>query len=287
MNTVSIDFVAGSHGHFLEFSCNKFIAGLSMDFSPFNQLGASHIQHRDYINQMVFIAKHYSESKLPLTKKVVRISFNHQDLLLLSSVSLLRAGDYGIKNEDLHINTFHKLNNRHYSYLIGQINQAYPEITLTESSPNCPRHILREYFKFGFKSPESHGFMKKLSELVYSNEHDVFDFCFESFYNKKEFIKNFSRLAFWFGSTITLNYPGIEDLHDDFLQRQIYRNDLLTCNEIVDAVNQGLNVNIPTLTLFQESYINGRLEKMYEKEMPFVQPNYFTNTREIIKYLNV
>jgi hypothetical protein len=287
MNTVSIDFVAGSHGHFLEFACNKFIANLHMDFSPFNHLGASHVQNQDYRNQMEFIAKHYSELKLPLTKKIVRISFKHEDLLLLSSISLLRAGDYEIKNEELHINTFDKLNNQHYSYLINQINQSYPEINLSKTSPDCPKHILREYFKFGFKDPDYHGFMKKLNELVYSNDHDVFDFRFEYFYNKKKFIKNLTRLANWFGSKITLNYPDIEDLHDNFLQRQIYRNDLLICNKVVDAVNKGLTINIPTLTLFQESYINGRLEKLYEKEMPFVQPTYFTNTREIIKYLNV
>lgn len=287
MNTVSIDFVAGSHGHFLQFVCNKFIANLQMDFSPFNHLGASHAENYNYVDQMVFIANHYSEYKLPLTKKVVRISFKHEDLLLLSSISLLRAGDYGIKNEDLHINTFHKLNNQHYSYLIDRINQAYPAIKLTKTSPDCPRHILREYFKFGFRNPESHGFMKKLDELVYSDEHDVFDFHFEYFYNKEEFIKNLSRLADWFGSTTTLTYALIEELHDNFLQRQIYKNDLVICNEFIDAVVKGLTINIPTLTLFQESYINGRLEKLYEKEMPFVQHNYFTNTKEIIEYLNV
>ena len=258
-----------------------------MDFSPFNHLGASHMQTQDYKNQMVFIAKHYSELKLPLTKKIVRISFKHKDLLLLSSISLLRAGDYNIKNEDLHVNTFHKLNNQNYSYTLDQINQAYPEFRLTETSPDCPRYILREYFKFGFKDPEHHGFTKKLNELVYSNEHDVFDFCFESFYNKEEFIKNFTKLANWFDSAITLNYAHIEELHNNFLQRQIYRNDLILCNKFINAVNKGLTINIPTLTLFQESYINGRLEKLYEKEMPFVQHNYFTNTKEIIEYLNV
>jgi hypothetical protein len=287
MNTVSIDFVAGSHGHFLEFVCNKFIAKLPMDWSPFNHLGASHIQNQEYINNMVFVADHYSELKLPLTKKIIRISFNYDDLLLLSSISLLRAGDYGIKNEDLHINTFHKLNNQHYSYLIRQITRSYPKIILTEASPDCPKHILREFFKFGFKEPQTHGFIKKLNNLVYNNEHDVFDFSFEYFYNKQKFIKNVVNLADWVGSPITEDYASIEELQDNFLQQQIYRNDLSTCNEIINAISKNSHIGIPKLTLFQESYINGRLENMYNKEMFFLQRNYYKNTKEIIEYLNV
>jgi hypothetical protein len=37
--------------------------------------------------------------------------------------------------------------------------------------------------------------------------------------------------------------------------------------------------------LLQESWLNARLELIYNKEMPFMQDQYFSNTLEIIEYL--
>jgi hypothetical protein len=39
------------------------------------------------------------------------------------------------------------------------------------------------------------------------------------------------------------------------------------------------------LTLFKESYINAQLEKIFNIEMPFLQEEYFTSTKEIIEYI--
>jgi hypothetical protein len=36
----------------------------------------------------------------------------------------------------------------------------------------------------------------------------------------------------------------------------------------------------------QESYINGRLEDIFKKEMPFQQDLYFTNTEDVLYYIN-
>jgi hypothetical protein len=39
---IYIDFVGGAHGNYLEFICNKFLAGVDCNELPFNALGASH-----------------------------------------------------------------------------------------------------------------------------------------------------------------------------------------------------------------------------------------------------
>ena len=40
---IYIDFIGGSHGNFLEFVCNVFIAKIkTANFLPFNSAGASH-----------------------------------------------------------------------------------------------------------------------------------------------------------------------------------------------------------------------------------------------------
>jgi hypothetical protein len=45
------------------------------------------------------------------------------------------------------------------------------------------------------------------------------------------------------------------------------------------------DIQIPQLTLFQESYINAKLENYYAKEMPFHQAKYFTNTKDVLQYI--
>jgi hypothetical protein len=74
MTQVSIDFVAGSHGNFLEFVCNKFLGKLDINFSPFNAAGASHIKSQSFLKNRLFVADHYVLKGCALTKKVIKIT---------------------------------------------------------------------------------------------------------------------------------------------------------------------------------------------------------------------
>lgn len=49
---IYIDFQGGAHGNYLEFVCNKFLANVSCNESPFNTLGASH--SKGYIGEKKF-----------------------------------------------------------------------------------------------------------------------------------------------------------------------------------------------------------------------------------------
>ena len=58
-------------------------------------------------------------------------------------------------------------------------------------------------------------------------------------------------------------------------------------DKIISAVQEKTELEFDNLTILQESYINGNLERIYGKEMPFMQEQYFTNTKEIIEYLQL
>lgn len=285
MNQVSIDFVAGSHGQFLEFVCNKFIANLQeTDYTPFNELGASHVRSDAYQKQKIFLATHYSNYKLKIWPTVIRITFGVDDLLNLNSVSLLRAADVGIDNNVLETDTYNKLNNKFYINLLDNIRSSYPDIDLSQSNPNCPRHVLREFFKFGFKDPENHGLMQLQRQMTYDSSHNVFDFDFKNFYNTEMFVRSIEDLARWLGVGVS-NLPGLIDLHHEFLQKQNYKNSKIQADQIVSEVKLKLDRPIPKLTLLQESYINAVLENLYSVEMPFYQPVYFSRTKQILEHL--
>lgn len=282
---VQIDFVAGSHGNFLEYMCNKFIAQVPMDFNPFNALGASHVKPSKLIqSSMPFRANHYSNLNKPIGDNVVKISISYDDLLPLSSVCLLRAGDSNIDVYLLELDTYNKLKGGYFEDYLYQLTAAYPDLKLTAESPDCPRHILREFFKFGFKDPSIFGFIKKAKELKYQSNVNVFDFSFDSFYSTDRFISKFSSLADWYGSKLT-NLDKILEIHTEFINKQIFKDHKSQCDSIINAVKSGQHIEFSNLTVLQEGYINAVLENIYQKEMPFEHHPYFNSTKEIVYYL--
>ena len=145
---IPIDFRPGAHGHFLEYTLNRFFGVTQVTVDPFTDLGSSHATSKCYKKNRLFVADHWHErfaNKLTDMPCIISIKFSHDDLLALSSVSLLRAGDLGIDNNELEVNTFDKLNNIFYSNLISELNRAYPTLKLSKSNQSAERYILREF----------------------------------------------------------------------------------------------------------------------------------------------
>lgn len=280
---IPIDFVAGSHGHFLEVLLNKFFGIVADDFMPFNTLGASHNTSQTYEKNRMFVADHWFEvypAELQKFDKVISIQFDLDDLLLLSSVSLLRASDANIDNDKLEVDTYKKLHNSYYRNLINQIYTAYPFLNAKDN--HVPRNVLREFFKFGFRDPETNGYWKKQQQMKYSNS--VCVFRFKSFYNYELLVDNLKKVEKFVNLPFDFSNE-LKDLHLTFLKLNPYRDHKTQCDDIIKSIQSGINVSIPKLTLFQESYINGQLESIYQKEMPFHDLKYFTSTQNVLQYI--
>jgi hypothetical protein len=283
---ICIDFVAGTHGNYLEFVLNKLVYGHSIEqATPFNVLGASHNKHTsNYQQHKLFYCDHWHRYPTPVpSKNVITIQFDYDDLLPLMTVSLLRAANRNIQDNDLEHNTFHKLNNGFYQVILEQLEEFY-NCRLDAGNPDCERYILREFFKFGFRNPETNGYIVERDRMVYNHDHRVYNVNYRSFYNTKLFARELDAIKSFFN----LQYQDfdIEPLHQEFLSKQFQITYKAQCDAIVEAVKKQLSLDIPQLSLFQESYINGCLDSLYHKEMPFVQKQYFTNTKQIIEYLN-
>ena len=156
---IHIDFQGGAHGNFLEFLCNV-MAGVETIGDPFNAAGASH--NKKYLTPRVFYAGHYSFNNFPLVyNRVIAVKIDVDDLLPLSQISLLRAGDYGYNNNELEVDTYNKLNNKNYrwvldiilnSFFAGQIKNSYdavkdpvwPNVDNLKDFQNLPEHIRQE-----------------------------------------------------------------------------------------------------------------------------------------------
>lgn len=284
-NKIPIDFVAGSHGHYLETTLNKYFNITSVVGSAFTSIGTSHRTSTDYINQRLFYAEHWSErykSELDNASQLISIRFEQDDLLLLSSVSLLRAADLNINNDELEINTVNKLNNLFYQDTLELIYKSYPFLNRSEN--NIPRYVLREFYKFGFRDPELNGYWLKQKELTYRSDCNVFYVEFKDFYNIDLLVKRIKDLELFLGKTFDFSSDFYQQ-HQKFVSFVPYINHKEICDCIVKCIQEGKDIPIPKLTLFQESYINGRLEKIFNREMPFHQDIYFTSTKDVLYYI--
>jgi hypothetical protein len=284
-DTIAIDFVAGTHGHFLETTLNKFFNITPNTPETFTSTGTSHKKSTDYRNTRLFRSEHWFEiyaDQLTNFKKIISIRFSQEDLLLVSSVSLLRAADLNIANEDLEIDTVKKLKNQFYQSTLEQIYTAYPFLDQTHAS--IPRYVLREFYKFGFKNPDSNGYWLKKQSMVYPDHSDVCYFDFSSFYNVDQFVLNIKNVEKFIEKKFEFSSEFYQH-HDKFLSFIPYQNHKQQCDRIINSVKSNSDINIPKLTLFQESYINGCLENIYRKEMPFRQDRYFTSTKDMLYYI--
>jgi len=287
MNTrlmIPIDFVTGSHGNYLESICNQEF-GIVAPENNFTPIGTSHVKSISYDREKLFDARHWSNNFKHLIHKypvIVSIRFTVDDLLLLSSISLLRAGDSKIDNNLLQENTVSKLSNSFYQTLVTEIKNAYPFVNL--ESDSIPRHVLREYFKFGFKDPEQNGLWAKQKQMVYGPDQHVLPINFSSFYNIDTLMSELTQLAYNLDFEFKPSQRFFQN-YKTFLKFNPYITHKAQCDEIVTAITQQEYINIPKLSLFQESYINSRLENLYHKEMPFHQDEYFNSTKDVLYYI--
>jgi len=318
---IYIDFQGGCHGNYLEFVCNKFLANVEVSSpSPFNAHGASH--KKMYVGVKQFHSWHYFEYNNRKTNlvnsKIISIRISQDDLLPVTAISLLRAGDYGLDNNQLEIDTYNKLDNIHYRWMLDNIKLSYfqdnrisgyqvikdpswPEVTTIEQfenlpltireecvnmhnlrylefskdCPDCPRHILREFFKIGFKYPEQQGFMTQQQKMTYDGSNDVLMFPVSSFYNTDKFIEQLRCIADWTGYNFEPS-QDLVDLHLEFLSKQPYKNSKHTCDKLIAEIISQTATSLPNLTLLEESYIESQLELHYNKEFPFGNDKWFS-----------
>lgn len=326
---ILIDFQGGAHGNYLEFVCNKFLAKMPTELpTPFTKLGSSHQKY--YLGDRVFWQGHYSflpkdtyqhyDSSAP----VISIQITHDDLLPLSSISLLRAGDYNFDNDLLEVDTYGKLNIPNYRWVLDNIidsffrdqvknsydavrDSSWPEVNtiddfnrlpewirdecinvhglellqLDTDHPDCPRHVLREFFKIGFKYPDQSGFISEQRKMVYTTEPLVFPF--RSFYDIDSFVQEIICIGNRFGYHLD-DRAGLIDLHQQFLNRQPYKDSRTLCDRLINDVISGQDFAMPKLDLLQESYISAKLELHYGKEISIT--DWFKTSQDILDYVS-
>ncbi len=151
---------------------------------------------------------------------------------------------------------------------------------LDSDKPDCPRNILREFFKIGFKNPEHAGFIARQKNMIYDSSNDVSIFPFSCFYNTDNFITELEKLAVW----LSYDFQPTEefmDLHKGFLSKQPYKDTKIHCDSILERIKNKEEFELPKLNLLEESYLTAHIELCYNIELSN-NLQWFKNSKEVL-----
>lgn len=296
---ISIDFQGGAHGNYLEFVCNS-VAGVMTNQTPFNQHGASH--NKKYYSKKIFFADHYSWWPRPIiTTRVIAVKIHQDDLLPLSQISLLRAGDYGLDNNEIHIDTYNKLNNKDYrwvldviinSFFTNQIKISYnrvkdptwPDVETLDDFQKLPNDIKQECLEvhnltlLELNADHPHcpkDVLREFFEIgfLYPEQHGFLQRQTQMQYASTLDVYQFPYAAFYYTDLFIdqikqiAQWAGI--VYNDWQSIQILHQEFLqrqpykySKKKCDDIIKQIVNgKTVPTVNLIEESYINAMLTK--------------------------
>ena len=272
----------------------------SLDPLPFDSSGASHAYKFTQPQKFISDHYTTYNTKLPTSAQVISIQIAPDDLLAVQCISLLRAGGLNIDPADLGVNTWHKLNSRYYrlvldnlfnSFFKNQIRESYLQImdpswpmieTIKDfqnlpgwikteceevhnlkllafgpDQPDCPESVLYEFFKIGFLNPDQHGF---ITPLGYNKPYDVYCFPFGCFYDWNLFSTEIKQISEWCKMPVDVNNPELYNLHQEFVNRQPYKDTKSKCDQLVQQVLKDKNFIFPKLNIIERAYVDAQLE---------------------------
>lgn len=275
---IEIDYYPGLHGFFLCYVINALGNDAIKQVNPFTELGTSHLP----FEKSLAVAHHYSNiGKSFEGKNIISITANDEDCLLVDLLCYTRAGPNRLDINDLNINFYDKIKNTPYAGAIANINKNYN--TDIEKTNSVDKGILREFFKYRFKNYSTNSSIVNIRKQKYN--FDVLEFNFKQLYNFTSFILTIEQIIAYFGLAYTVDVEFYRVRWTEFMSKiqPIMQNQ--TAIDTLAAIGNKENIEID-FNLIQESWLNARLEIMYNKEMPFDQEVYFKNTAEILDFLN-
>ena len=262
---IKIDFVAGTHGHFLEYVANVYIMQtLPSNTSIFTDAGASHRADAAYFHNKIIQCGHFSYENLPFddTDSVIQIVVENNDInqFIVTTNLIYRCADIGFDNHMMQIPQSTRDNSVLYR------NDWYSKFN--------------EYSKYG------------LSHQMNANiPNECFEFDFNAFYCFTKFCKELNKLAFFLNQAFFPN-DSLYVLWHEFITNNQGWKSFNKCNKIIENIFSN-KTSIIDCTIIEQGWINYNISKicrLYDGSL-FDNENYPIDTKlvynEIQNHLNV
>jgi hypothetical protein len=268
--------MGGLHGNFLCYAINSLDPNIRHTL-PFTKFGTSHIPYTKTIAE----CDHYTHFMKPFkTRNIISIVCDIDDCLLVSLLCYGRAGDFNFDLKNFNVNFYDQVKGTTFESMIDLIDAAYGTNCKIDNSIH--RGILREYFKFNFLDYTKNNIISKVYDQIY--DFGVFEFNLKNFYDFDKFIYSLTKIVEHFNIGYSIDVEWYKEIWSEFIRNIKQLSEVNIAMATLDAIKLKQFKTID-FNLLQESWLNARLELIYNKEMPFMQDQYFSNTLEIIEYL--
>lgn len=204
--------------------------------------------------------------------QVINIRVRPESYLKYFAMCLNRTSEHNIKIEDLHKDTFAKIQPHS---IVSNFAQSLQIISGQSTGSVEPMHV-REWFRLCFFANSGDTITKIIESCVLPNAGYVVDF--ESFYDGS--IVDICRsICSWAGLAVTNSSVG--QYLDHFTNNNLYHNIDHAIPDIISAIDHKHDRDLGNLNLLQQAWIDNYLVKQYNID-PLLRNEYFLNTKDLI-----
>jgi glutaredoxin-related protein len=256
--------------------------------SPFLSTGNSHGREVNTISWDIVLPQYMEKYKRREVNGATIIGITYPEeyfpYLLHASLDRTNDGQYGESGVAYAEKDFYGFVTNHTAVLSdGKIwmkdylsrLKEYFNFECTEKNPTVPRLVLRNLLWLNLASQRQH-IWTATNKLIKNSDHAKI-----SIETILDYAKLNSYLQDLFGYTLDFS-----DIHEQFINLNNSLKEHRITTEIVDAVKQSKNIPIPKLSVIGECIVIYNIEKYYFDLNFFNVPFYFTNTKEILEYVD-
>ena len=273
---------SGCHGHYLTYLIDRLSTNTpSITELPFNNLGNSHAR-LEYSGYACFLDGDQYQDKHLEESNIIKLIYPN-DILYYERVSMARAGDADRDLHNLHLDiSFMETYNKSFYEKIKKLYNV--------SSNRIPKFIVRDAYKIGFLDWTNQGSVISSKEDIgwinnnLKDNNNLYLFEVNKFFSVESMRKELKIIDELF--SLNLNLEELEYVHTEFIKRNKILNTQQRTEQVLNAISNNSSIKIPELDILQQAYVYAVLEKNNDFiTMPMTE-TFFTDTQEIIDYIN-
>ena len=232
---------------------------------------------RNLVEHSVYdFAKNEKElfSTRPSSHCDIYIDVNKQSYLKYLITLVNRAGGINLKIEELHTNTFNKIQ----SHVALNFFKKSLENVSGKTNGDVSVGVLREWFRLCFFANNG----KTIADYIGNKPENCYIVDFEIFFSQIK-IKNCA-VDIINHFNLKPQVVDIDDVIDEFFNKKYYKNHINTDN-VKNSIQQNQNIGL-NLNLIEQAWLDNWLVEQYNIH-PQLSNEYFNNTQDLIDFYNL
>ena len=289
---VTVSYLGGSHGAFLKYFIDKF-SKFTPDIvsSPFENNGTSHNDdviysgkvERDCFEDADGNPKNNYQVQDTSTPNIV-IMVDNESLMNFTRMFFTRKSDIELDSAYLVVDnksaTFDHVFSKKYS---DSFKLMYG-IDINKNN-SVPVSVMRDFIKITFLDYKNNQTLTSMNKIKRNLSQDVETITLNDIWHTDRFIKRMQQISDALNLGLVLDADAVS-LHTEFLNRRVNNETWNRVFSIIEAIKQDENIDCSKLDIVEQGFLSSWIEQNYKFVQTPLTREYFSNTKEIIEYVN-